>query len=81
MTPSSEAEHHISETVELLSERAAEGRPKATVVRWVLVAEVLVPGEDEVSLDIVASDNLTSWQASGLAWALEKQAEDLHFID
>lgn len=58
------------------------GREEAgAVIRWALVAEVLEPGDEEVSLDIVASDNLTAWQARGLAWALEKQAEDLHFMD
>lgn len=68
-----QAEHYISE---LLSERAAaEGRPKAAIVRWVLVAELLEPGDTDVSLDVCGSDNLTAWQAYGLAKAIEKNAD------
>lgn len=78
---SSQTHTYVSEILEAESGRLPDGEKPAAVVRWALVAEVLEPGDEDVSLDVIASDNLTSWQARGLAWALERQAEDLHLMD
>lgn len=68
-------EEAIREALELESGRREGGEAPAAVVRWALVAEVLEPGDEEVSLSLVFSDNLTAWQAHGLARAIEKNAD------
>lgn len=74
-------EEAIQEALELESGRREGGNPPATIVRWALVAEVLEPGDDHVSLDVVTSDDLPAWQLKGLAWALGRQADDTLTID
>ena len=74
-------EEAIQEALELESGRREGGDSPATIVRWALVAEVLEPGDDHVSLDVVTSDHLPAWQLKGLAWALDRQAGDMLALD
>lgn len=60
------------------TERGADDELRGYVVRYAIVAEVVEQDADDVTLDIISSENLPSWQMRGLGWALSKYAEDLH---